>query len=256
MRQYGHLFDKDPAEALQQSETAGWMMASELLSLGVDFSFAPIADLDSGLSDVIGDRAFHEKPGIAGELALSFMLGMRKAGMAATAKHFPGHGSVAGDSHHMIPVDRRQFEQLSQQDLVPFRVMIAAGVEGIMTAHVVYPEMDEQPPTFSRYWLADVLRQQLGFNGLVFSDDLSMAGAKIAGDAPERARAAMAAGCDVVLVCNDSDALDQVLDSLATTIISLPGKRLDAFAPRIAVSREFRHSVEWQLAADSIEDIA
>ncbi len=256
MRRYGELFDVDPAEALQQCSTAGWLMASELLELGVDFSFAPIADIESGLSDVIGDRAFHSKPGIASELALSFMLGMRKAGMAATAKHFPGHGSVQGDSHHMIPVDDRPFQTLSDNDLVPFRVMIASAVEGIMTAHVIYPQMDELPPTFSRYWLQQILREKLGYRGLIFSDDLSMAGAKMAGGPMERATAAMDAGCDVVLVCNDTDALDEVIAGLSSAHLELPGARLDAFVPKTKIADDLKQTRDWQLAVESVMEIA
>jgi len=256
MRVYGELFDNDPAQALQQCSTAGWLMAAELLELGVDFSFAPIADLESGVSDVIGDRAFHSKPGIAAELALSFMLGMRKAGMAATAKHFPGHGSVHGDSHHMIPVDERPFDQLSDNDLVPFRVMIASSVEGIMTAHVIYPQMDEQPPTFSDYWLQQVLRDDLGYKGLIFSDDLSMAGAKMAGRPFARAKAAMDAGCDMILVCNDTPALDEVIDGLSSAPLALPGARLDAFAPKIQIARDLKQSADWQQAVDTITGLA
>lgn len=256
MRGYGVLFDKDPAEALQQCSTAGWLMAAELLELGVDFSFAPIADLDSGQSDVIGDRAFHSKPGIASELSLSFMLGMRKAGMAATAKHFPGHGCVQGDSHHMIPVDKRSFEELSENDLVPFRVMFDSAVEGIMTAHVIYPQMDEQPPTFSPYWLQTVLREQLGFKGLIFSDDLSMEGAKVAGGPYDRAKAAMNAGCDVILVCNDTPALDEVIDGLSADKLGLPGERLDAFAPKIQLADDLKQSVDWQQAVESVMELA
>jgi beta-N-acetylhexosaminidase len=255
MRCYGEMFDVDPAQALQQCSTAGWLMATELLELGVDFSFAPIADLDSGQSEVIGDRAFHSKPGIASELALSFMLGMRKAGMAATAKHFPGHGSVQGDSHYMIPVDKRSFEQLSNNDLVPFRVMIASGVEGIMTAHVVYPQMDELPPTFSPFWLQQILRQQLDYKGLVFSDDLSMAGAKIAGGPYDRAKAALDAGCDIVLVCNDTAALDEVIEGLSSASLALPGERLDAFIPKIQIADNLRSSADWQQAVDSVMEI-
>jgi len=255
MRCYGDIFDNDPAGALEQCSTAGWLMAAELLELGVDFSFAPIADLDAGLSEVIGDRAFHSSPGIASELSLAFMLGMRKAGMAATAKHFPGHGSVQGDSHHIIPIDDRSFEQLSENDLVPFRVMIASAVEGIMTAHVIYPQMDEQPPTFSHYWLQQVLRQELGYKGLVFSDDLSMAGAKSAGGPLQRAKAAMDAGCDMVLVCNDTPALDEVLDGLAAARLHLPGQRLDAFVPKIQFASGLKQTIDWQRAAESVMEV-
>ena len=255
MRRYGEMFDVDPARALEQCSTAGWLMAAELLELGVDFSFAPIADLDSGLSDVIGDRAFHCRPGIASELSLSFMLGMRKAGMAATAKHFPGHGSVQGDSHHMIPVDDRSFDALSENDLVPFRVMIASAVEGIMTAHVIYPQIDELPPTFSHYWLKEILRKQLAYKGLIFSDDLSMAGAKVAGGPFQRAKAAINAGCDMILVCNDTAALDEVIDGLSAGSLLLPGARLDAFEPKIQIADGLRQSSNWQLAVDSVTEI-
>lgn len=254
VRQFGEQFDANPEQALEDASTAGWLMAVELLEAGVDFSFAPIADIDSGLSKVIGDRAFHSDPDKAGRLAVAYMQGMRKAGMAATAKHFPGHGCVQGDSHHVIPVDSRSFEEITERDLLPFRTMIRAGVEGIMTAHVIYPQLDEQPPTFSRFWLQEVLRSDLGFEGLVFSDDLSMEGASVAGGPLERAGKAMQAGCDMVLVCNDTEALDQVIDGLPEH--PGPGKRLAAFEPRLQLAEPLIEMTAWHDAVARIGSMA
>lgn len=250
VRQFGIQYDVNPEQALEDASTAGWLMAIELLEAGVDFSFAPIADIDSGLSKVIGDRAFHSDPDKAGKLAVAYMQGMRKAGMAATAKHFPGHGCVQGDSHHVIPVDKRGLEEISERDLLPFRDMIRAGVEGIMTAHVIYSELDEQPPTFSRYWLQEVLRSDMGYKGLIFSDDLSMEGASVAGGPLERAEKAIQAGCDMVMVCNDTDALDQVIDGLPEQ--SGPGQRLAAFEPRLQIAEPLIEMAAWHDAVARI----
>ncbi|CAL1240787.1 beta-N-acetylhexosaminidase [Candidatus Methylocalor cossyra] len=197
------------------AEAGGWLMAAELRAVGVDFSFAPVLDLDGGVSAVIGDRAFGAEPETVTALALAFARGMRRAGMAAVGKHFPGHGGVAEDSHRELPVDRRSYAALEAWDLRPFRALIRAGLEGILSAHVVYPSVDERPAGFSPFWLREVLRRRLGFAGAVFSDDLSMAGAAWAGDPVERAGVALAAGCDMVLVCNAPGAAGRVLERLA-----------------------------------------
>jgi len=254
VRKLGELYDRDAEEAVLAATTAGWLMAAELLELGVDFSFAPVADLDAGVSAVIGDRAYHGDPLAAARLAGGYMRGMRNAGMAATAKHFPGHGGVAGDSHLVIPVDERPYEAIEARDLVPFRELIREGVAGIMTAHVIYRQVDDLPPTFSRFWLGEILRERLGFDGVVFSDDLSMAGAQVAGGPLERAVAALEAGCDVVLLCNDTRALDQVLDGLAGR--PLAGDRLAAFAPRIHLAGPVRGSAPWRAAVDRLGALA
>ena len=209
----GRQYDVDTADGQDLAQQTGWLMAAELRGLGVDFSFAPVLDLDWGLSEVIGDRAFHRDPEVVGVLAYSWIKGMKRAGMASVGKHFPGHGAVTADSHQTLPTDRRDYSDLLT-DMLPYERLISAGLNGVMSAHVVYAEMDQLPATFSRYWLHNELRQRLRFDGAIFSDDLSMEGAAVIGDIPERSRAALAAGCDVILLCNNRDAVIQVIESL------------------------------------------
>jgi beta-N-acetylhexosaminidase len=210
-RPLGRLFDVDKRDALELTRSLGWLMASELRAVGVDFSFAPCVDLDYGVSEIIGDRAFHRDSDAAASLANAYMLGMRDAGMAAIAKHFPGHGAVVADSHVALPVDRREFVDM-EGDIRPYRLLIDNNLAGIMAAHVVYPEVDDLPASLSRRWITDILRTDLGFHGCVFADDLSMAGAVAFGDVLERARLAVIAGCDVLPICNDRAAVLSVLD--------------------------------------------
>lgn len=189
----------------------GWLMAIELRAYDIDISFAPVLDIDWQRSSVIGDRAFSSDPAALIDLASAFMQGMHEAGMAATGKHFPGHGWVAADSHLELPVDQRSESILDASDILPFKALIKNGLNAIMPAHVVYSQIDPQPAGFSSFWLREKLRGQLGFNGVIFSDDLTMEGASLAGSYPERCQRALNAGCDMVLVCNQPAAAKDVL---------------------------------------------
>ena len=211
MRTLGELWDRDVAHAASEARRLGEIIARELRSHGVDFSFTPVLDVDFGTSGVIGDRAFSSNPNAVADLAASLCRGLRTGGCAAVGKHFPGHGFVAADSHHEIPIDPRPLSELIASDLVPFAVLAKAGLEAVMPGHVVYPEVDTLPAGYSPVWIRDILRGRLAFDGLVFSDDLGMAGAYTAGDIVARADAALAAGCDMVLTCNEADAADDLL---------------------------------------------
>ena len=214
MREFGKIWDKNPKKARELAMEAGWVLAAELRAHGIDFSFTPVLDMDYGDSLVIGDRAFHRDPQAINELAFSVMQGLKKGGMAAVGKHFPGHGFVVADSHVSIPVDDREFDQIAQNDMQPFRQMIDEGLPAIMPAHVIYPKVDDKPAGFSPKWLQKVLRERLGFNGVIFSDDLSMEGATVGGDVTTRSLAALNAGCDMVLLCNCPDLADELLENL------------------------------------------
>jgi beta-N-acetylhexosaminidase len=212
-RSIGRVYDLDPEAGRRLAGQCGWLLAAELRAVGVDMSFAPCVDLDYGVSEVIGDRAYHRDPEAVATLAVACLQGMRAAGMTATAKHFPGHGAVVADSHKALPVDRRTLAELSE-DLLPYRRLVANGLASVMVAHVLFPEVDEAPAGFSRRWIQQELRHDLGFAGAIFSDDLSMGGAAVAGSVPERARRALAAGCDILSVCNDRSAVLATLEEL------------------------------------------
>lgn len=235
------------------AEHAGWLMAMELLAVGVDFSFAPVLDVDCGISEIIGDRSFSTDAVVATRLANLFRTGMRAAGMAATGKHFPGHGAVALDSHLTLPVDDRDLEAIRAKDLHPFAQLIADGLEAIMPAHVVYSKVDPNPAGFSSFWLQQILRDELGFNGTIFSDDLSMEGAASVGDFPERARQAQQAGCDMILVCNNPAAAEQVLEALPVTQDPLREQRLQAMRGKFDLNREqLMNTEQWQRIAHAL----
>lgn len=211
MEQVGAVFDDTRTVGLQLAEVCGELMATELLCNGVDLSYAPVLDLNKNISTVIGDRAFHRDPSVVAELALALARGMRKAGMASVGKHFPGHGSVQADSHLALPVDERPLPDV-EEDLLPFVELIREGIPALMPAHILFPAVHDKPVGFSSVWLRDILRQQLHFNGVIFSDDLNMDGAKIGGDPIERAGLALEAGCDMILICNNRPAAVQILD--------------------------------------------
>tara|TARA_R100000541_G_scaffold301_9_gene1388 strand:- start:16852 stop:17850 length:999 start_codon:yes stop_codon:yes gene_type:complete len=234
------------ANAVELAEACGWIMATEVLAVGLDFSFAPVLDLDYQRSAVVGSRAFEGDPLRASELADAFINGMHSAGMAATGKHFPGHGWAEADSHVAIPVDERGLAELRGQDLVPF-YRLADKLDAVMPAHVIYPEVDDRPAGFSRRWLQDVLRGELGFRGVIFSDDLSMAGAHVAGDAASRIEAALSAGCDMGLVCNDRGAAELALSALQRLGVR-PSAALGKMRSRVADSSEYKQDPRWQAA--------
>ncbi len=213
-RRIGQLFDTDRAAGLSAARSMGWLMAAELRAHGVDLSFAPTVDLDYGLNEAIGDRALHPAADVTAQLAVAYMLGMRDAGMAATAKHFPGHGAVVADSHVSLPVDRRPLADLDA-DLTPYRRLIANGLPGVMVAHILLPAEDAAPASLSARWIRGVLRTDLNFQGAVFTDDLSMGAVSAGGDIVERCRRALGAGCDMLLVCNDPASRAQALSGLA-----------------------------------------
>jgi len=222
----GRIYEQDKARARHLAEVSGWLMASELRAVGVDISFAPVLDLDHGVSTVIGNRALHTRPEIVAALAQAYQRGMHAAGMAATGKHFPGHGAVVADSHHDLPVDTRSYADIAQWDLVPFERMIHAGLAAIMMAHVLYPAVDTHAAGFSPFWIREVLRRRLEFQGVVFSDDLSMAAAACAGGYQERACVALEAGCDMILVCNAREAAADVADAVTGYINPVSHSRL------------------------------
>ena len=214
MRALGEVWDQHPQRARHIAHAAGYVLAAELRACGVDVSFAPVLDLDFGSSEVIGNRAFHGDPRAVCELAVALVEGLRQGGMAAVGKHFPGHGFVAADSHVAVPVDSRSFGQIELADLIPFQHLFRHGLSAVMPAHVIYPKVDSKPAGFSRVWLTQVLRGQMRFQGVIFSDDLCMEGASVAGTMVERAEAALDAGCDMVLVCNNPPAADELLSAL------------------------------------------
>jgi len=252
MRRLGVLWDRDKEKAKRSARAVGTVIAAELGAHGLDFSFTPVLDLDYGSSAVIGERAFHYDPNAVGALAAQLIEGLAGGGMAAVGKHFPGHGFAAADSHVAVPNDPRSPKEIFRKDLVPYRAAIKAGLAAVMPAHVVYAQADPEPAGYSRYWLQEVLRGKLGFDGLIFSDDLSMEGAGTAGGIEERARAALAAGCDQVLLCQKPEAQDRLLESLASTPVSVP-ERIERMRRR--GGRDFRKSVAYREALDALTHI-
>jgi beta-N-acetylhexosaminidase len=253
MRSLGHLWDRDRESGRAAAHAAGYVIGSELAAHGLDFSFTPVLDLDYGASSVIGDRALHYDPLAVGALGSALVRGLADGGMSAVGKHFPGHGYAAADSHTAVPTDDRPLAEILRKDLLPYGPAIEAGLAGVMPAHVIYPKIDAEPAGYSRVWLQEVLRGKLGFNGLVFSDDLSMEGASTAGGVAERAHAALNAGCDMVLLCGDPEGQDRLLASLQE---STPTAAARAEPMRHRGGRDLRRSVAYREAQGAISRLA
>ena len=235
------LADSDNAEQL--AEHCGWLMAAEVLAVGLDLSFAPVLDLDHQRSAVVGSRSFEGDAELATRLAGAFIRGMDAAGMAATGKHFPGHGWAEADSHVAIPVDERSLDEIRAKDLIPFQ-RLSKQLAAVMPAHVIYPQVDAGPAGFSRRWLQEILRGELGFEGVIFSDDLSMAGAHVVGDAASRIEAALNAGCDMGLVCNDRASAELALGALQRLKVQ-PPKGLARMRGRGFARTDYREQPRW-----------
>ena len=237
MQRLGTLFAQDSTRGAELLRNTGWLLAVEMIASGLDFSFAPVLDLDSSHCEVIANRSFSLDPNITSAAAGYFIEGMAEAGMAATGKHFPGHGGVTADSHLEIPYDSRSLEQLQARDLLPFKAL-SPKLQGIMPAHIVFPEVDSKAVGFSSYWLQNILRKELSFDGVIFSDDLSMKGADQLGSYAEKAEAALRAGCDMVLVCNNRQGALEVLDFLQ-------GDAEPVLSPRLPLMKAHK---QWQWA--------
>ena len=256
MRALGRLHDRSPKEALAAARAFGWLMASELRALDIDLSFAPVVDLDLGLAEVIGDRALHPGTVVVSALSAEFSTGANAAGMAVTAKHFPTHGGARADSHTALAVDDRDLDQLVD-DLDPYRQLIAAGLESVMVGHVIFPSVDPLPASLSPFWMREQLRDRLGFDGAVLSDDMSMSGADIGGDCRQRILRSLEAGCDMVLLCNSPAEVPGAIEALADY-------RNPASEPRLARLRggartawkALRTSKQWRAARTQLDALA
>ena len=250
-RWLGHRYELDVAESKRLARLAGWLMAAELRDVGIDLSFAPVVDLDLGLSEVIGDRAIHRDPEVVASLAIAYMFGMRDAGMAAVAKHFPGHGAVVPDSHLELPEDQRTLEDMTD-DLVPYKGLIVNGLQGVMVAHVRYPRVDRRIASLSPYWLQTELRQNLGYTGVIFSDDLNMAAVRGIGDMPARVKSALDAGSDMALICNNPGAVAETLNELDALQNPVGQGRLVALRPHVPAwaGSMLRDTDQWKKAVD------
>ena len=257
MARLGRLWMSDPMRAMAAATNLGLVMASELRACGVDLSFAPVLDLDYGVSAVIGNRAFHRDPRVVAMLARAVAQGMSAAGMAACGKHFPGHGAVAADSHHAIPVDPRTLTRIIREDAAPYFWLGDSVIPAVMPAHVIYPKVDDKPAGFSSRWIQEILRDRLAYDGVVFSDDLTMEGASVAGDIVARADAALTAGCDMVLVCNRPDLADELLARIQYTPNRVSATRLERLVPKVKPLswNELIRSSSYQQAIRTLETL-
>jgi beta-N-acetylhexosaminidase len=244
MAKLGEIWMQDPMRAMSLATACGLVMAAELRACGVDMSFAPVLDLDYGVSEVIGNRSFHRDARVVTMLARALAQGMAMVGMAACGKHFPGHGAVSEDSHHAIPVDNRTLARIMQEDAAPYLWLGDLVMPAVMPAHVIYPKVDDKPAGFSGKWIGDILRGQLHYDGVVFSDDLTMEGASVAGDITARARAALDAGCDMVLVCNRPDLSDELLAGLRHKPSGKSTERIARLKPKLK-ARDWSSLKRW-----------
>lgn len=254
MGRLGDLYNTQPQKAVALAEQCGWLMAIEVLAVGIDFSFAPVLDLND-VSDVIGDRSFAQNIQDIVPLASAFMQGMKRAGMANTGKHFPGHGSVKADSHVAAPVDSRSFEDIYAKDMQTF-IQLMPQLDALMPAHVIYDQIDPNPAGFSPYWIQTILRQKLKFDGVLFSDDLTMQAACVVGGADARIQAALKAGCDMGLVCNDRSAACTALEGIND--LALPNQerleRMRGKIPQLQLSTILELGDEWKIVRDTVEE--
>jgi len=248
------LAELEPENTQQILSSLAWLVAAEVLSTGVDLSFAPVLDLDESNSVVIGDRSLSPNPEQAVQLGRIYLEAMQTAGMATTGKHFPGHGGVTGDSHTEQPVDNRSFKEIQNHDLVPFTELMPL-LDALMPAHVIYPQVDAKPAGFSNKWIQEILRHDLGFSGVVFSDDLSMEGAASAGNGVDRARAAINAGCDLLLVCNDRPMAKQVLQWMVEDRVPGSDAAISMLARKSWTDSEIIEHKNYALAAQFITKI-
>lgn len=258
MRKLGELWDKNVLEAIKAATDVGFVLAAELRACGVDLSFTPVLDLDYGESGVIGDRAFHRDARVVSVLAKSLNHGLALAGMANCGKHFPGHGFVKADSHFEIPVDDRSLKEILADDAAPYG-WLGLGLSAVMPAHVIYPKVDKNPAGFSKKWLS-ILRRDMGFQGVIFSDDLSMEGASVAGSVVEGANAALSAGCDMVLICNSPNKADELLAGLkvkATATATESAARLAALLPQAPALRwdELQQDARYRVAKQTAQSL-
>jgi beta-N-acetylhexosaminidase len=254
MRRFGEVYDNDHKQALELARQCGWLMASEVRSTGIDISFAPVLDIDKNVSAVIGDRAFHKDCFAVAKLAQAFTKGMQEADMQGTGKHFPGHGSIEADSHIATPVDERCLNEIEMDDLKPFQFLIDSGINALMMAHVIYPRVDKNPAGFSSFWIKEILRKKLAFQGAVFSDDLSLEGAASAGSYAERVRKALDAGCDMTLICNNREGVWEAVKHLEGYASPASSLRLAHLHGKVFYSRDqLTHQQRWKQAKNLLE---
>ena len=253
MRRIGQEYDLNPRAGLRMARNLGWLMAAELRAHGVDLSFGPVVDLDYGVSETLGDRSLHRRAEAVGPLAVAYVHGMRDAGMAATAKHFPGQGAVVADPQQTLPVDRRDLPDLTD-DMTPYRALIANGLPAVTVAHVLFPAVDSAPASLSGHWIRDVLRGEMRFQGVVFADNLSMGAAAAAlGDVVDRARQALSAGCDMLPVCNDRPGVEALLRRLDVDPEPASRMRLVRLHGRDGKTREqLKTMPEWTISQEML----